>query len=124
MQPNRQARLRNWAGSSRRETDRVLAAHRAAGRPFTAAGARSFVREAGSGPAVVFVHGVWGASFAYRKLVVNVADRGMRAIAWDLPGFGFAGRPPGRDYSPGNPGALYPPQMPSSHDEFGAVEPS
>lgn len=81
------------------ETGRVLAAHRAAGRPFTAGGARSFVREAGTGPAVVFIHGMWGASFAYRKLLVDVAERGMRAIAWDLPGFGFAGRPPGQDYS-------------------------
>jgi haloalkane dehalogenase len=77
----------------------LLAAHRAAGRPFTAGGVRSFVREEGAGPAVVFIHGMWGASFAYRKLLAGLAGRGIRAIAWDLPGFGFADRPQDLDYS-------------------------
>ncbi len=94
-----QAQPRSWSGTSRQETDRVLAAHRAAGRPFTVSGVRSFVREAGTGPTVVFMHGMWGASFAYRKLLANVAGRGMRAVVWDLPGFGFAARPPDLDYS-------------------------
>jgi haloalkane dehalogenase len=81
------------------QTRDLLAAHRAAGRPFTAGGVRSFVREEGDGPAVVFIHGMWGASFACRKLLTDLAGRGIRAIAWDLPGFGFAGRPPDLDYS-------------------------
>jgi pimeloyl-ACP methyl ester carboxylesterase len=86
-------------GSFREQTRQVLAAHRAAGRPFTADGARSFVREEGDGPTVVFIHGMWGASFASRKLLADLADRGIRAIAWDLPGFGFADRPRDFDYS-------------------------
>jgi haloalkane dehalogenase len=81
------------------ETSRLLAAHRAAGRPFAAGGVRSFVREEGTGPAVVFIHGVWGASFAYRKLLASLAGSGIRALAWDLPGFGFADRPRDLDYS-------------------------
>jgi pimeloyl-ACP methyl ester carboxylesterase len=60
---------------------------------------RSFVREEGAGPAVVFIHGMWGASFAYRKVLAGLAGRGIRAIAWDLPGFGFADRPREFDYS-------------------------
>jgi haloalkane dehalogenase len=99
MQSSAQARILSRPGSSRRQTRQVLAAHQAAGRPFTAGGVRSFVREEGAGPPVVFVHGMLGASFTYRKLLPGLADRGIRAIAWDLPGFGFADRPRDFDYS-------------------------
>ena len=99
MQSNRQARRPGRPSSSREQVRQVLAAHRAAGRPFTAGGVRSFVREEGAGPVVVFTHGMWGASFAYRKLLTCLADRGIRAVAWDLPGFGFADRPRDFDYS-------------------------
>ena len=53
----------------------VLAAHEQAGHRFTAAGVRSFVREQGSGPAVVCVHGMIGTSFLYRKLLAEL-------VAW------------------------------------------
>jgi pimeloyl-ACP methyl ester carboxylesterase len=86
-------------GSSRAQTSHLLAAHRTAGRPFTAGGVRSFVREEGAGPPVVFIHGMLGASFAYRKLLPLLAGRSIRAIAWDLPGFGFTDRPRDFDYS-------------------------
>lgn len=99
MQSSTQARRPSWPGSPREQTRHLLTAHRAAGRPFTADGVRSFVREEGSGPAVVFIHGMLGASFAYRKLQPALAGRGIRAIAWDLPGFGFADRPRNFDYS-------------------------
>lgn len=99
MQSDIQASRPGRPGSPREQTRQALAAHRAAGRPFTAGGVRSFVREEGSGPAVVFIHGMWGASFAYRKLLPCLARRGVRAIAWDLPGFGFADRPLDFDYS-------------------------
>jgi len=77
----------------------VLAAHEQAGRYFEAAGARSFVRDQGTGPAVLCVHGMIGSSFLYRKVLTGLADRGLRGIAFDLPGFGLAERPPGYDYS-------------------------
>jgi len=48
---------------------------------------------------VVFIHGMLGASFAYRKLLPGLARRGIRAITWDLPGFGFTDRPRDFDYS-------------------------
>jgi haloalkane dehalogenase len=80
-------------------TAEIIDAHRNAGRPFTAAGVRSFVREEGRGTAVVCSHGMWGSSFLYRKVIHELAGRGLRGIAWDLPGFGLAERPRDYDYS-------------------------
>jgi len=77
----------------------VLAAHQQAGRYFAAAGVRSFVREQGEGPTVLCIHGMIGSSFLYRKVLAELAARGLRGVAFDLPGFGLAGRPPGYDYS-------------------------
>jgi haloalkane dehalogenase len=80
-------------------TAQVINAHRKAGRTFSAGGIQSFVRERGSGPAVVCVHGMWGSSFLYRKVIDELAKRNMRGICWDLPGFGLADRPKDYDYS-------------------------
>jgi haloalkane dehalogenase len=84
--------------SSRTKTD-VLDAHRAAGQTFIADGIQSFVRAEGDGDPVVCIHGMLGSSFGYRKVLGELAGRGLRGIAWDLPGFGLAERPPGFDYS-------------------------
>jgi pimeloyl-ACP methyl ester carboxylesterase len=80
-------------------TAKVIGAHRMAGRTFVASGVRSFVREQGTGPAVVCMHGMWGSSFLYRKVIDELARRNMRGICWDLPGFGLADRPKDYDYS-------------------------
>ena len=77
----------------------VLEAHRQAGRYFDAAAVRSFVREQGTGPAVLCLHGMIGTSFLYRKVLAELAARGLRGVAFDLPGFGLAERPSGYDYS-------------------------
>jgi haloalkane dehalogenase len=77
----------------------VIARHRSAGREFEAFGVRSFVREAGEGPAVVCFHGVPASCFLYRKVLDELAARGLRGIAFDLPGLGFAARPDGFDYT-------------------------
>jgi pimeloyl-ACP methyl ester carboxylesterase len=77
----------------------VIQRHRAAGREFEAAGVRSFVREAGDGEPVVCVHGVPSSSFLYRKLLPELAARRLRGISFDLPGLGFADRPPDFDYT-------------------------
>jgi alpha-beta hydrolase superfamily lysophospholipase len=77
----------------------VLDAHRQAGRCFDAAGVRSFVREQGTGPTVLCLHGMIGSSFLYRKVLAELAARGLRGVAFDLPGFGLAERPSGYDYS-------------------------
>jgi haloalkane dehalogenase len=73
--------------------------HRAAGRSFEVGGMGSFVREQGEGEAVVLMHGVPTSSFLYRKLIPLLAGRGLRAVAFDLPGLGLADRPEDYDYS-------------------------
>ena len=73
--------------------------HRRAGREFEAGGLRSFVREEGDGEAVVLMHGIPVSSFLYRKVLPLLAERGLRGVAFDLPGLGLAGKPGDFDYS-------------------------
>jgi haloalkane dehalogenase len=77
----------------------LIAAHRAAGRDFEAAGVKSFALDQGDGPPIVLVHGVPTCSYLYRKLVPPLAADGFRAVAFDFPGLGFAERPEQFDYS-------------------------
>src|SRR3990172_10463129 len=77
----------------------LIQAHRDAGRRFEAGGVGSFVREQGSGPAVVLLHGVPSSAYLYRKVVPLVAAEGLRAVAFDYPGLGLADRPEDYDYS-------------------------
>ncbi|MBA3541801.1 MAG: alpha/beta fold hydrolase, partial [Deltaproteobacteria bacterium] len=55
-------------------------------------------REAGSGPAVVLLHGYGASLDSWGPVMPSVAKR-QRAIAIDLKGFGWTSRPEG-DYSP------------------------
>lgn len=59
----------------------------------------SVVREQGSGEAVLWLHGVRASSFLYRKVLAELAARGLRGVAFDLPGLGLADRPADFDYS-------------------------
>jgi haloalkane dehalogenase len=78
--------------------DAVIEAHRAAGRRFEAGEVGSFVREEGSGPPVVLLHGVPSSSFLYRKVIPLVSAEGMRAVGFDFPGLGLADRAEHYDY--------------------------
>ena len=73
--------------------------HRSAGREFEAGGVRSFVREQGEGEPVVLMHGIPVSSFLYRKVLPLLAERGLRGVAFDLPGLGLAQKPDGFDYT-------------------------
>jgi haloalkane dehalogenase len=77
----------------------VVERHRSAGRFFDAGGLRSFVREEGTGEPVVCLHGVPSSSFLWRKVLADLAGRGLRGVAFDLPGLGLADRPDGYDYT-------------------------
>ena len=77
----------------------MIGAHRQAGRFFTAAGVGSFVREQGTGAPVLCLHGVPACSYLYRKMLPELAARGLRGIAVDLPGLGLAQRPADFDYT-------------------------
>ena len=48
---------------------------------------------------MVLLHGVPASSFLYRKVIPQLADQGLRAIAFDFPGLGLADRPQPFDYS-------------------------
>jgi pimeloyl-ACP methyl ester carboxylesterase len=88
--------------STRVSSHDVVEEHRAAGRRFEAAGVASFVREAGpsaDGEPVVCLHGVPASCFLYRKVLHELAARGLRGIAFDLPGLGLADRPATFDYT-------------------------
>lgn len=76
-----------------------MRAHRNSGRLFAAGGVGSFTLDQGNGDPVICLHGVPTSSFLYRKVVKELADRGMRGVAFDFPGLGFAGRPTDFDYS-------------------------
>jgi haloalkane dehalogenase len=73
--------------------------HRNAGRDFEAGGVRSFVRAQGDGEPVVLMHGVPVSSFLYRKVLPLLAERGLRGVAFDLPGLGLAEKPGAFDYT-------------------------
>lgn len=77
----------------------VVARHEASGRHFTVGGVDSFVLDNGSGEPVVCLHGVPASAFLYRKVVPELASRGLRGIAFDLPGLGLAERPADFDYT-------------------------
>jgi len=77
----------------------AIARHEAAGRRFEAGGVGSFALEQGEGDPVVLIHGVPVSSFLYRKVAPELAGRGLRGVAFDLPGLGLAGRPEDFDYS-------------------------
>lgn len=80
-------------------TAAAIERHRDAGRSLEAGGIGSFVREQGSGETVVLLHGVPTSSFLYRKVLPELAERGLRAVAFDYPGLGLAERPREFDYS-------------------------
>jgi pimeloyl-ACP methyl ester carboxylesterase len=71
----------------------VVERHRSAGRLFDADGVRSFAREEGEGEPVICLHGVPSSCFLYRKVIAELSKRGLRGIAFDLPGLGLADRP-------------------------------
>lgn len=56
--------------------------------------------EAGSGPAVVLIHGFAASSFTWRDVLPELSER-HRVVALDLPGFGFSDRNTALDYSLG-----------------------
>ena len=76
------------------------------GRFVKAADVEIFVQEAGppGGPAVLFVHGTGAWSETWREAMTAAAGAGFRAIAIDLPPFGFSSRPASGAYAPADQG--------------------
>ena len=82
------------------DSAQVIEEHERSGRYFTVGGrVESFVLDYGSGEPVVCLHGVPASSFLYRKVIRELAGRGLRGFAFDLPGLGLAARPVDFDYT-------------------------
>lgn len=79
----------------------MLDQYRSSGKAFTADGISSFVLDEGprDAPVVLCVHGVPASAYLYRKVIPALAARGLRGVAVDLPGLGFAARPTDGDYT-------------------------
>ena len=60
-----------------------------------------YVQEMGpaDGPVVVLMHGTGAWSEIWRETMQRLADRGYRAVAVDMPPFGFSERPAANDYT-------------------------
>ena len=65
---------------------------------ITLDGARVRFQRAGSGPALLLVHGLLGYSFSWRNTIPALADHAT-VYALDLPGAGFSDMPPGMNCS-------------------------
>lgn len=63
-------------------------------RDISANGARFHVVDAGTGPAILMLHGFPTFWWTWRRQVVALADAGYRAIAMDLRGYGGSDHPP------------------------------
>ncbi len=79
--------------------ENVIESHQASGKFIQVDGIKTFVLDLGSGEAVFCIHGVPTSSFLYRKVLSELAKKGFRGVAIDLPGLGLSSRPEDFDYS-------------------------
>lgn len=72
-----------------------------AGRFVTPGAVRLYVEERGpvEGPAMLFIHGLFGSTESWRRNVDALAAAGYRVITYDRPGFGLSDKPEAYDYS-------------------------
>lgn len=77
----------------------ILAEWEARGKPLQVPAADTRIWCLGSGAAVVCLHGVPTSAYLYRKVLPELAKRGLQGVALDFPGLGFADRPQSFDYS-------------------------
>lgn len=87
--------------ASLRETNRVADILPAEGRVIATNSGDIFLQELGpvDGLPVLLAHGTAAWSGLWRDTMEALADHGYRAIAFDMPPFGFSERDPDRDYS-------------------------
>jgi pimeloyl-ACP methyl ester carboxylesterase len=87
--------------ASRRETRPRVAAAPATGRFVRAGDVDVFIQEVGpeDAPVVLFVHGMGAWSELWRETLAATAAAGFRAVALDLPPFGYSERPARPAYS-------------------------
>ena len=69
------------------------------GRDLHVEGADTVLWRMGEGETVLCLHGVPASGFLYRKLLPELAARGLEGMTLDLPGLGLADRPATFDYT-------------------------
>src|ERR1700687_3528377 len=79
--------------------NRLIEEWRRQGRVLDVEGANTVLWRKGQGESVICVHGVPTSGFLYRKLLPELASRGLEGVSLDLPGLGLAGRPADFDYT-------------------------
>src|SRR5258706_11702366 len=79
--------------------NRLIEEWRLQGRVLDVEGASTVLWRKGQGESVICVHGVPTSGFLYRKLLPELAGRGLEGVTVDLPGLGLADRPADFDYS-------------------------
>src|SRR5260221_3372086 len=79
--------------------NRLIEEWRRQGCIFEGEGSNTVLWRMGEGETVVCVHGVPTSGFLYRKLLPELASRGLEGVTLDLPGLGLADRPAYFDYS-------------------------
>ncbi len=86
--------------AARRETKPADAVAPASGQFVRAGDVEMFVQDVGprSGLPVVLIHGTGAWSEIWRRTLDTLAAAGYRAVAIDMPPFGFSDRPAGADY--------------------------
>jgi pimeloyl-ACP methyl ester carboxylesterase len=77
---------------------RLIEEWRRQGRALEVEGANTVLWRMGRRDTVVCVHGVPTSGFLYRKLLPELASRGLEGVTLDLPGLGLADRPADFDY--------------------------
>lgn len=93
--------------AARRERDHAAVVAPKTGRFVTAGDVQMYVQEAGplNGPLVVLMHGTGAWSETWRATLDALAANGWRAMAIDLPPFGYSERPRGGRYAKAEQGA-------------------
>ena len=81
------------------DANRLIEEWRQQGRILEVEGANTVLWRMGQGETVICVHGVPTSGFLYRKLLPELASRGLEGVTLDLPGLGLAERPADFDYS-------------------------
>jgi alpha-beta hydrolase superfamily lysophospholipase len=70
--------------------NRLIEEWRQQGRILEVEGANTVLWRMGQGETVICVHGVPTSGFLYRKLLPELASRGLEGVTLDLPGLGLA----------------------------------
>jgi len=88
------------------EAKAIISQHESNGTYVMVDGLKTFYLDSGNGAVVFCIHGVPTSSFLYRKVVQQLQQRGLRAIAIDLPGLGLTDRPENFNYTFSNFGTF------------------